>query len=153
MSDGHSSVAYLPDHCPTVLGPGRDGWGEYHEAALELAADVDVLIHDAQLLSHELAAEAYFGHAAANYAVELGHLAGARKVLLFHHRPERTDDELDLLGEQFADAKLEVVGRQREIWCSSCEAARCRRRRIGSERPRRGTDARPRRVVRRGLRR
>jgi len=34
VSDSHSTVAYLPDHCPTALGPGPDGWGEYHQAAL-----------------------------------------------------------------------------------------------------------------------
>ena len=51
VSDGHSSLAYMPDHNPTALGPGADGFGEYHAAALELAGDVDVLVHDAQLLA------------------------------------------------------------------------------------------------------
>ena len=31
VSDGHSSVAYIPDHCPTALGPGPGGIGEYHD--------------------------------------------------------------------------------------------------------------------------
>ena len=57
VGDGHSSIAYMPDHNPTAFGPGPDGLGEYHAAALELAADVDVLVHDAQLLPQELAAE------------------------------------------------------------------------------------------------
>src|SRR6266567_3533688 len=39
VSDGRCVVAYIPDHCPTSLGPGPDGWGEYHPAALELAAE------------------------------------------------------------------------------------------------------------------
>ena len=29
ISDGRSAVAYVTDHCPTALGPGPDGWGEY----------------------------------------------------------------------------------------------------------------------------
>ena len=33
VSDGRSAVAYVTDHCPTALGPGPDGWGEYHPAA------------------------------------------------------------------------------------------------------------------------
>jgi phosphoribosyl 1,2-cyclic phosphodiesterase len=102
ISDGHSAIAYMPDHNPTALGPGADGLGEYHAAALELAADVDVLVHDAQLLPEELAAEAHFGHAAADYAVALGERAGARAVILFHHRLDRTDDELDELAARLA---------------------------------------------------
>jgi phosphoribosyl 1,2-cyclic phosphodiesterase len=102
VSDGHSTVAYLPDHCPTAFGPGPDGWGEYHQAALDLAAGADLLIHDAFLLAPELAAQARFGHAAAEYAAELGRRAGARQVMLAHHGPDRTDDQLDQVAKRFA---------------------------------------------------
>jgi len=101
VSDGHSVVAYLPDHCPTELGPGPDGWGEYHEAALALAAGADLLVHDAFLLLEEMPALAAYGHAAADYAVALGRVAGCRRVLLAHHKPDRTDADLDLLAARF----------------------------------------------------
>jgi phosphoribosyl 1,2-cyclic phosphodiesterase len=112
VSDGHSSVAYMPDHCPTVLGSGPEGWGEYHESALELARDVDLLVHDAHLRVEEVAAEGSFGHAAAEYAVGLGALAGARRVALFHHRPERTDTEVDRTVCRFAESPVPVIGAQ-----------------------------------------
>lgn len=102
VTDGRSSIAYLPDHNPTALGAGEDGLGEYHETALELARDVDVLVHDAQLLPEELASEAHYGHAAADYAVALAERAGARSVALFHHRLDRTDDALDALEARLA---------------------------------------------------
>jgi phosphoribosyl 1,2-cyclic phosphodiesterase len=98
ISDGHSTLTYMPDHCPTTLGPGEDGFGEYHATAIELASGADVLVHDAQLLPEELAAQADFGHAAADYAVALAKRAGARSVVLFHHRHDRTDDALDALA-------------------------------------------------------
>ncbi len=98
VSIAGASIAYMPDHNPTALGAGEDGFGEYHPAALELARDADLLVHDAQLLPEELAAEARFGHAAADYAVALAERAGARSVALFHHRLNRTDDELDALA-------------------------------------------------------
>jgi ribonuclease BN (tRNA processing enzyme) len=101
VSDGHSVLAYLPDHCPTDLGPGPEGWGTYHPAALALAAGADVLIHDAFLLPQEVAAQAFLGHAAADYAVGLGRRAGAGRILLAHHKPDRTDRELDLLAARF----------------------------------------------------
>ncbi len=109
VSDGHSCVAYVPDHCPTALGPGPDGLGEYHEAALALARDVDLLIHDAHLRSEEVEAEGSFGHAAAEYAVRLGTLAGARRVALFHHRPERSDVEVERTVCRFAESPVPVV--------------------------------------------
>ncbi|HEY3842680.1 MAG TPA: MBL fold metallo-hydrolase [Acidimicrobiales bacterium] len=114
VTDGHATIAYLPDHCPTVVGPGPDSWGDYHPAALELARDVDVLFHDSQLVSEELAAQASFGHAAADYAVELGRRAGARKVVLFHHRPDRIDHDIDEIVRRFSSAPIEVVGAAEE---------------------------------------
>jgi phosphoribosyl 1,2-cyclic phosphodiesterase len=109
VSEGRSAVAYVTDHCPTALGPGPDGWGEYHPAVLELAAGADVLIHDAQLLAEEVPAQAAFGHAAAEYAVELARRAGARRVVLFHHQPDRTDAELDQIARRFAGAPVPVT--------------------------------------------
>jgi ribonuclease BN (tRNA processing enzyme) len=101
VSDGHSTVAFIPDHCPTALGPGDDGFGALHPAVLELADQADVLIHDAQLLPSELP-EAAFGHAVANYAVTLTRATGTKRVLLFHHKPDRTDEQLDELAARFA---------------------------------------------------
>ncbi len=109
VSDGRSAVAYITDHCPTVLGPGPDGWGEYHAAAIALAEGADVVVHDAQLLAEEVPTMAAFGHAAADYAVALAKHAGARQVALFHHHPDRTDDELDQLAQRFATSPVPVV--------------------------------------------
>ena len=72
ISDGHSTLTYIPDHCPSVLGPGEDGWGEYHPAAIELAAGADLMLHDAQLLPDE-SAMAVYGHAVADYGVAARH--------------------------------------------------------------------------------
>jgi ribonuclease BN (tRNA processing enzyme) len=109
VSDGRATLVYMPDHCPTTLGPGEDGFGAYHPAALELARDADVLVHDAQLLPSELAAEADFGHSAADYPIELARRAGARTVVLFHHRHDRTDDALDGLARRLGGGREPAV--------------------------------------------
>jgi ribonuclease BN (tRNA processing enzyme) len=109
VSDGRCVLAYVTDHCPTAYGPGPDGLGEYHPDALALAEGADILVHDAQLLAEEVAAEASFGHAAAEYAVRLAELAGARQVVLFHHKPTRTDVQLDEIGRRFAGAAVPVT--------------------------------------------
>lgn len=103
VSDGHSSIAYLSDHAPHALGPGPSGVGELHPAALDLVEGVDLLLHDAQYTSHELPAKATWGHAAAEYGVELGERCGVGQVLLFHHDPSRTDDQVEALRDHLAD--------------------------------------------------
>jgi hypothetical protein len=110
VSDGRASMAYLSDHGPSALGPGPDGWGPYHEAALALADGVDLLVHDAQHTAAELPARVSWGHSAVDYPVRLGELAGARSVLLFHHDPGRTDAEVDDIVAGFADAAVPVRG-------------------------------------------
>ena len=110
ISDGAATVAYLSDHCPTALGPGPDGLGEYHDAALALASQCDLLIHDAQYTDDELAARAHFGHASCGYAVGLASRAGARRLVLFHHDPPRTDDAIDAIVASYAGAPFPVEG-------------------------------------------
>lgn len=97
VSDGRASVAYLPDHGPQELGPGEHGLGPLHDAALALASGADLLIHDAQYTAAELPAHAHFGHAAVDYAVELAARCGVPRLLLFHHDPCRTDEQLDAI--------------------------------------------------------
>ena len=78
IDDGCSSVAYLSDHGPArMMGPGPDGFGPYHEAAMELCNGVDLLIHDAQYTASELPFRLNFGHSAADYAVGLARHCGA----------------------------------------------------------------------------
>jgi ribonuclease BN (tRNA processing enzyme) len=75
---------------------------------LELARGADLLVHDAQLLPAEIG-EAPFGHAVADYAVGLARAAGVRSVHLFHHKPTRTDDQLDELAARFAGTGDQLV--------------------------------------------
>ncbi len=108
VSDADRAVAYLSDHGPIALGAGPDGLGPYHEAALALADGVDLLVHDAQYTAEELAARPDFGHSAAKYAVCLAERAGAGRVLLFHHDPNRTDDQVDDLVAALAGGPVPV---------------------------------------------
>ena len=71
------------------------GLGEYHEAARDLVTKSDLLIHDSQHTTEEFAELSFLGHSAAEYAIGLAETCGAGKVLLFHHAPNRTDDQMD----------------------------------------------------------
>jgi phosphoribosyl 1,2-cyclic phosphodiesterase len=117
VDDGVSSVAYLSDHDPLVLGPGHDGLGARHEAALALARDVDLLVHDAHITAAEIPRLGFLGHASAEYALRLGAEAGARAVALFHHAWERTDDALDALADDWRSASPVPLVLAREGLC------------------------------------
>lgn len=108
VSDGEHAIAYLADHSPLGVGPGPDGLGEYHDAALQLAAGADVLVHDAQFVAAEFPRVAYLGHSAVEYAIGLATAAKSQSLLLFHHAPDRTDDELDLIAKSVCTALLPV---------------------------------------------
>jgi len=95
ITDGSTSVAYLSDHWPTQIGPGADGIGELHDAALALCEGVDVLLHDSQYKRDELKVRGDFGHACVEYAARLAEACKVKRLVLFHHDPERTDDEID----------------------------------------------------------
>ena len=108
VSDGTSTVAYMSDHSPISLGPGPEGLGEYHEAAVELTRGADLLVHDSQHTAAELPRLAFLGHSAIEYVVGLAQHAGARRVALYHHDPWRTDDEIDELAAKQATAPVNV---------------------------------------------
>jgi phosphoribosyl 1,2-cyclic phosphodiesterase len=111
ISDGRSSLAYLSDHSPISLGPGPDGRGERHDAILELATGVDLLITDAQHLDEQFPEAAYLGHATVEYDVAVARQAGVGTLMLFHHDPGRTDDQIDAIeqhAQHLAEGEISV---------------------------------------------
>ncbi len=109
VEENGSSFAYLSDHAPLNLGPGEEGYGCLHESALALADGVDVLIHDSQFLAREFPGVAYLGHASIEYACSLAEAARARKLVLFHYSPWRTDDEIASIVEELGPTKFDIV--------------------------------------------
>jgi ribonuclease BN (tRNA processing enzyme) len=103
IEDGARSLAYLSDHSPTDFGPGPDGVGEYHTAALALATGVDLLIHDSQYTPDEHPDKIDWGHCSYRYPIELARRADARHTLLFHHDPGHDDGALDAIAAAVAD--------------------------------------------------
>jgi ribonuclease BN (tRNA processing enzyme) len=108
VSNRSAALAYLPDHSPVSLGPGPDGTGVFHDAALALAGGADLLVHDCQHTAAELPRLGFLGHSAVEYAVALAQRAGARQLALFHHDPWRTDAQIDAFVAKYATASVRV---------------------------------------------
>jgi ribonuclease BN (tRNA processing enzyme) len=81
---------------------------------VEFLTGVDLLIHDAMFTPDELDRHRGWGHSSNLEAVALAAEAGAKRLVLFHHRPEHDDAAVDRLLEQAREAaaktgRLEVT--------------------------------------------
>jgi ribonuclease BN (tRNA processing enzyme) len=100
---GGASIAYISDHQQPY-----DGSFSLPDGVRELAQDVDLLIHDSQYTAREFETKKTWGHCTAEFAVATGVACNARRVALYHHDPERTDDELDAVKACGASGSTEV---------------------------------------------
>jgi len=85
-----ASVAYLPDHVPG--DPAADA----------LARGADLLLHDGQFLDREHQRARDYGHATIGAALRMADRCAVGRLVLTHHSPARTDDELDALAAALA---------------------------------------------------
>ena len=90
ISNGSASIAYVSDHQQPL-----DGGSVVADSVLELAAGVDLLIHDAQYTASEFADRSNWGHCSVDYACQVAQQAGAKRLALFHHDPGHSDHMLD----------------------------------------------------------
>jgi phosphoribosyl 1,2-cyclic phosphodiesterase len=113
VTEGETSLCYLPDHEPALGGPLRDYEDEWI-SGFALAYDASLLIHDSQYTDEEYAEHRGWGHSAVSDAVEFAARVGATRTLLFHHDPLHTDPQLDALhrtaAERFAELGTGELG-------------------------------------------
>ena len=67
--------------------------------ALALAADADFLIHDGMFSDEEYRVRRGWGHSPVSRAIEVAERAGAKRLALFHHNTDATDEIIDALVE------------------------------------------------------
>jgi ribonuclease BN (tRNA processing enzyme) len=69
----------------------------------DIARDADVLLHDGQYRDHEYGAHIGWGHSSIGDAMAFANKADVGRLVLFHHDPYHTDDDLDaVLAEAHA---------------------------------------------------
>lgn len=86
-ADG-ATVTYLSDvEYPKIDDP--------LPAAIALARGADLLVHDAMHADHDYDLRRGWGHSPARAGVVVAEVAGAKKLALFHHSPDATDDMID----------------------------------------------------------
>ncbi len=104
------SMAYMPDHCPSIAAPDELA------AARELVDGVDVLVHGGPYVAEERDTAERFGHAVIDDVIELALAGSVRRVVLVHHAPARTDDEVAEIEQQLVGAPLPVAIGREGMW-------------------------------------
>lgn len=108
VSGAGGTLVYATDHEAhdgATWRPGRDektfeerdllhAGDQRHAAFLR---DADVVIHDSQYHAADYPAKAGWGHSTIEYVVDIARVAGVKRLVLFHHDPNRDDAGVDAL--------------------------------------------------------
>jgi phosphoribosyl 1,2-cyclic phosphodiesterase len=98
VDSAQASVAYISDHqAPLSLDTVAD-------SVLELADGVDALIHDSQYTVEEFNRKQTWGHCTLDYALLVARTARAKRLVMFHHDPSHSDDDIDRLGAELRES-------------------------------------------------
>lgn len=79
-----------------------------------LASGADVFVRGAPFLDAEHERAEAYGHGTIEHAIALARRAGVRRLVLTHHGPTRTDDELDSIAERL-DVELAHEGQTLDV--------------------------------------
>jgi ribonuclease BN (tRNA processing enzyme) len=111
VGNGAPAFVYISDN---ELGPGADGGAraDWRRALVEFVRGARVLVHDTTYTAEEYDRHRGWGHSTYEEAVELALDAAVEMLVLFHHKPERTDDEVD---ERVAACRALVEERGRRL--------------------------------------
>ena len=104
------TLVYIPDN--EIDTPGKP-WVSFDEL-VEFCQGADMLIHDAQYFRDDIPAKRGWGHSMVENVWELACAADVKQLVLFHHDPDRTDDELDKL---LSDTKKWFEEKQSNVVC------------------------------------
>ncbi len=103
------SVAYITDN---ELDPPDAPQTSYDEW-VDFCSGVDLMIHDAQYIETDMPAKHGWGHSLISQVRQLAVDAQVKNVVMYHHDPERTDNELDEIAIESAKyfkSKNSVIG-------------------------------------------
>lgn len=74
--------------------------GSPNQNALELMRGADIVVYDAMFTEEEFSQRPDWGHSTWEEGVKLANMAGSGQLILFHHDPGRTDEEMDKIVEK-----------------------------------------------------
>ena len=115
--DGGASFAYITDN---ELGSGGDydvgpAW---RQELVDFLSGTEVLVHDAMYTPAELDRHRGWGHSSNHEAVALAQEAGVGRLVLFHHLPEHSDEDMDRFVQE-ARITADELGQPLEVMAAT----------------------------------
>jgi phosphoribosyl 1,2-cyclic phosphodiesterase len=107
-----SSFVYISDNelGASELYPVRDDW---RQRLADFVRGTKLLVHDATYTIEEYDQHRGWGHSTYDDAVRLALEAEVEELVLFHHKPERSDDEVDRCVARCRDVVAQHGGKLR----------------------------------------
>jgi ribonuclease BN (tRNA processing enzyme) len=106
-------LTYLSDHEP-ALGSRRFPEAPRWTSGFDLAADADILVHDAQYDDAEYEGHIGWGHSTITHAIAFAEAVGAQHLVAFHYDPSHDDDHLDRAFASLSPGQSLIVTASRE---------------------------------------
>jgi phosphoribosyl 1,2-cyclic phosphodiesterase len=108
--EGNKTLIFLTDN---ELDSDKESFSNY----VSFCQGADALIHDSHYLPEEIPKHKGWGHSDYLSAIDLALSAQVKRLILFHHAPERRDSDIvkmvifcqDLLKEKGSDLKLDAA--------------------------------------------
>lgn len=96
-----------PDYDEAMAYEGEEVANEQNQAIKDFYTGADLLVHDTQYTQDEYKNRVGWGHSHFEFAIEQASSAGVKKLALFHHDPDRTDDQIDEMAQNYcADGRF-----------------------------------------------
>lgn len=96
LEHANKAIVYLTDNELDPPYAKNSSFGDF----VTFCQDADILIHDAQYLESDMPAKHGWGHSLVTQVWQLAVTARVKHLVLFHHDPDRSDDELDQVQER-----------------------------------------------------
>lgn len=93
-----------PEYDEAMALEGEEVAVEQNKILEDFIAGADLLVYDAQYTDDEYEVNRVgWGHTPIEYAIDAAKRAGVKKLALFHHDPDRTDDQLDEMAKIYCE--------------------------------------------------
>jgi phosphoribosyl 1,2-cyclic phosphodiesterase len=94
---GHEFVAGPPPPGSELPAADRQALQAMRASVVRLCEGADLVIYDTMFTAEDYRSVPHYGHSRPSDALEICRDAGAKALALFHHAPERSDDEVDAM--------------------------------------------------------
>jgi phosphoribosyl 1,2-cyclic phosphodiesterase len=107
----HEFIAEPPRVGAPLAPPIAAKLRKMQEALVRLCEGADLVVYDTMFTPEEYRRQPHWGHSCPDDAIEICRAAGVRTLALYHHAPERSDDEVDAILAHYRKhtRRLEIV--------------------------------------------